>query len=166
MTGVQTCALPISQKGFCGLCHPCHLGVRRGKRNDRLGGVGDPALRKNVGGIGLQQATPDCDAAWLDLSASHRQSLAMVFHGGGPAECPYVARGGSFFHLPVETRQKRRSVIIFAAKNLICGYGRKVVLENVSLKVEEGDVLCILGPNGVGKTTRRQIGRASCRERV
>lgn len=43
--------------------------------------------------------------------------------------------------------------MIFAAKNLICGYGRKVVLENVSLKVEEGDVLCILGPNGVGKTT-------------
>ncbi len=34
-----------------------------------------------------------------------------------------------------------------------CGYGPKVILSNVNLAVEKGEVLCILGPNGVGKTT-------------
>ncbi len=34
-----------------------------------------------------------------------------------------------------------------------CGYDKKTVLQNISLTVESGEVLCILGPNGTGKTT-------------
>jgi iron complex transport system ATP-binding protein len=34
-----------------------------------------------------------------------------------------------------------------------CGYGHKVILSEISLGVEKGEVLCLLGPNGVGKTT-------------
>ncbi|MDP4182794.1 MAG: ABC transporter ATP-binding protein [Bacillota bacterium] len=34
-----------------------------------------------------------------------------------------------------------------------CGYGKKKVAENISLSVQSGEVLCLLGPNGVGKTT-------------
>ncbi|MFP4417080.1 MAG: ABC transporter ATP-binding protein [Chitinivibrionales bacterium] len=37
--------------------------------------------------------------------------------------------------------------------NLCCGYGKKTVVKGVSLKVGAGESLCILGPNGVGKTT-------------
>ena len=36
-------------------------------------------------------------------------------------------------------------------------YGRKRVLENISLRVEEGGMFCILGPNGSGKTTLFKI---------
>lgn len=39
------------------------------------------------------------------------------------------------------------------AINLTCGYHGKPVLEHVSLSVESGRVTCLLGPNGVGKTT-------------
>lgn len=37
--------------------------------------------------------------------------------------------------------------------NLVCGYHAKPVVKNISLSVEEGEILCLLGPNGVGKTT-------------
>ena len=40
-----------------------------------------------------------------------------------------------------------------AATDLSCGYHGKPVLEHVSLKVSSGEIVCLLGPNGVGKTT-------------
>ena len=36
---------------------------------------------------------------------------------------------------------------------LSCGYGQQPVLKDISLQLHKGEVLCILGPNGVGKTT-------------
>lgn len=39
------------------------------------------------------------------------------------------------------------------ADSLTCGYGKKAILSNVSFEVKASDVFCILGPNGVGKTT-------------
>lgn len=38
-------------------------------------------------------------------------------------------------------------------EHLRCGYGNKTVVEDFSTAVESGEILCILGPNGVGKTT-------------
>lgn len=38
-------------------------------------------------------------------------------------------------------------------QQVACGYGRRPVLENVSFHLQAGELLCMLGPNGVGKTT-------------
>lgn len=38
-------------------------------------------------------------------------------------------------------------------KNVTCGYGNKTVVHRVSLPVDSGEVLYLLGPNGSGKTT-------------
>ncbi|AKN29744.1 iron ABC transporter ATP-binding protein [Clostridium carboxidivorans P7] len=38
-------------------------------------------------------------------------------------------------------------------KNVVCGYGKKDVVNNISMNVSSGEILCLLGPNGVGKTT-------------
>lgn len=38
-------------------------------------------------------------------------------------------------------------------RDMTCGYGLKTVLREVSLKVEEGGLFGIIGPNGCGKTT-------------
>lgn len=38
-------------------------------------------------------------------------------------------------------------------KNLSCGYGSKIVLEDVAFKLTAGEFIGIIGPNGSGKTT-------------
>lgn len=38
-------------------------------------------------------------------------------------------------------------------RGLACGYNNRPVLENVNFSVETGEICCLLGPNGVGKTT-------------
>lgn len=43
--------------------------------------------------------------------------------------------------------------MILEAQDLSCGYGSKVVVSGFSAKIETGTVFCLLGPNGVGKTT-------------
>jgi ABC-type cobalamin/Fe3+-siderophores transport systems, ATPase components len=38
-------------------------------------------------------------------------------------------------------------------KNLTCGYGNKKTVTNINMDFDKGEVVCLLGPNGVGKTT-------------
>lgn len=38
-------------------------------------------------------------------------------------------------------------------RDVACGYGEKRVLHNITFSLCSGEVLCLLGPNGVGKTT-------------
>lgn len=38
-------------------------------------------------------------------------------------------------------------------ENLTVGYNDYVVVENANLEINEGEILCIIGPNGVGKST-------------
>lgn len=42
---------------------------------------------------------------------------------------------------------------ILECKNLCKDLGKKKILKDVSLKIEEGDILGFIGPNGAGKTT-------------
>lgn len=43
--------------------------------------------------------------------------------------------------------------IILKGENLIKDYGKKHVVKDVSLQVEQGQIIGLLGPNGAGKTT-------------
>ncbi|OOM79528.1 ABC transporter ATP-binding protein [Clostridium sp. BL-8] len=43
--------------------------------------------------------------------------------------------------------------MILDIDNVSCGYNSKTIVKNISVKVESGEVLTLLGPNGVGKTT-------------
>lgn len=42
---------------------------------------------------------------------------------------------------------------ILTVEHLYCGYGKTQVIHDLSFRVAEGERLCILGPNGCGKTT-------------
>ncbi len=41
----------------------------------------------------------------------------------------------------------------FVGTNLECGYDKVPVIEGVNVQVNSGEVLCLLGPNGIGKST-------------
>jgi len=43
--------------------------------------------------------------------------------------------------------------MILEVKDASLGYAKRTVLSNISFEVEAGELLCLLGPNGVGKTT-------------
>lgn len=43
--------------------------------------------------------------------------------------------------------------MIFEARNVCAGYNGRRIVDDVSFSIESGEVLCLLGPNGVGKTT-------------
>jgi len=38
-------------------------------------------------------------------------------------------------------------------RNATCGYDHRNVVKDISFSLETGEILCLLGPNGVGKTT-------------
>ncbi|KRE45255.1 urea ABC transporter ATP-binding subunit UrtE [Paenibacillus sp. Soil522] len=42
---------------------------------------------------------------------------------------------------------------MLAVQQLEAGYGESIILRDVSLKIKQGQVVCLLGRNGVGKTT-------------
>jgi len=43
--------------------------------------------------------------------------------------------------------------VVLELKNISCGYAKKVVLKNVSISIKQGEILSLLGANGIGKTT-------------
>lgn len=43
--------------------------------------------------------------------------------------------------------------MILELNELSCGYGGKPILKDICLSVQSGDIFCILGENGVGKST-------------
>lgn len=43
--------------------------------------------------------------------------------------------------------------MLLNVKNIRVDYGRKTILDNLSFKLRQEEILCILGANGVGKTT-------------
>lgn len=44
-------------------------------------------------------------------------------------------------------------MMMLETKNLSVGYDKKVVVKNVEIQVNKGEILCFLGANGAGKTT-------------
>ena len=43
--------------------------------------------------------------------------------------------------------------MLLKAQNLIKKYKKRTVVNNVSVQVEQGEIVGLLGPNGAGKTT-------------
>ncbi|MBU6141229.1 MAG: LPS export ABC transporter ATP-binding protein [Proteobacteria bacterium] len=52
-----------------------------------------------------------------------------------------------------KNQKQNMSNKILSAANLQKSYGKKTVIRDVSLKIEQGEVVGLLGPNGAGKTT-------------
>src|SRR5437764_5184656 len=76
--------------------------------------------------------------------------------------------GGSHYHFGLAARAHRapnpvslsgfdRSSSVIEVQHLTKRYGRVTAVEDVSFRVERGEILGFLGPNGAGKTTTMRI---------
>jgi lipopolysaccharide export system ATP-binding protein len=51
----------------------------------------------------------------------------------------------------IKSFKKINSIIEF--ENISLAYGNRLILDNISFKINEGQIFGMLGPNGVGKST-------------
>ena len=51
----------------------------------------------------------------------------------------------------IKSFKKKNSVIEF--ENITLSYGNRLILDNISFKINEGQIFGMLGPNGVGKSS-------------
>ena len=51
----------------------------------------------------------------------------------------------------IKSFKKVKSIIEF--ENVTLAYGNRVILDNISFNINEGQIFGMLGPNGVGKST-------------
>src|SRR5437764_5451662 len=76
--------------------------------------------------------------------------------------------GGSHYHFGLAARAHRapnpvslsgfdRSSSVIEVQHLMKRYGRVTAVEDISFRVERGEILGFLGPNGAGKTTTMRI---------
>ncbi|MBZ4688667.1 MAG: ABC-type spermidine/putrescine transport system, ATPase component [Clostridiales bacterium] len=46
---------------------------------------------------------------------------------------------------------------LLSLKNITVAYGKNIVLKNLNLEVEQGELISLLGPSGCGKTTTLRL---------
>ena len=51
----------------------------------------------------------------------------------------------------IKSFKNKKSIIEF--KNITLSYGKRIILDNINFKINEGQIFGMLGPNGVGKST-------------
>ena len=87
--------------------------------------------------------------AWSEISAA-RQQIASAFRETGEhaAQTPSAGNGTV---APAE--RKRLSGSVLEASGLVKTYRRRRVVNDVALRLQQGEIVGLLGPNGAGKTT-------------
>src|SRR5690606_3405219 len=86
------------------------------------------------------------------LPRRHRYGRAHGLHGGSAAR--HSHRGDRRAFLPRTAGDRPRGlVVMIRLDDLAFGHSRVAIGSKMSLSVHAGEVLAVLGPNGVGKTT-------------
>jgi ABC-type multidrug transport system fused ATPase/permease subunit len=73
---------------------------------------------------------------------------------GGTVEGNLVQADNVFFiiRLPLAQRQEGVGMNI-VLDNVGCGYGKNTILQNIDIEVLAREILYLVGPNGIGKST-------------
>src|SRR5689334_12826603 len=54
---------------------------------------------------------------------------------------------------PIWASTARRRPLVLSVENLRSGYGRIEVLHGISVRIDKGEIVTLVGANGAGKTT-------------
>ncbi|WP_293816869.1 iron chelate uptake ABC transporter family permease subunit [uncultured Parolsenella sp.] len=142
--------LPLAHGKRDSAGHP-HLDHRRAVLRGRAGA--------HAGGGRMSEVTQGAAKAEVRgvVPAAARGAVEATVHDA--AEAVRAQEG----HAPAPAGEPSGSqpVPVLSLDHVDCGYGRRRVLEDVTLAFPAGEACCILGPNGVGKTTlfRTLLGR-------
>ena len=90
------------------------------------------------------------EAYWKDIQASRRQ-VAAVLRATGEHLTPTKDLAAIGLGTPTAPKPKAGSVL--EAAGLVKIYRRRTVVNDVALRLQQGEIVGLLGPNGAGKTT-------------
>jgi len=91
------------------------------------------------------------DRIWSEISASREAiSLALQHTGEHPGAIP---PGDGTAPASAATREPAIGASVLEAKGLVKTYRRRRVVNDVALRLQQGEIVGLLGPNGAGKTT-------------
>lgn len=82
------------------------------------------------------------EALWSDV-APNKEEIAEIFRHTGE-------------YSTIETPPGSRTLVggsVLEAKGLVKTYGRRAVVNDVGVRLQQGEIVGLLGPNGAGKTT-------------
>ena len=68
-------------------------------------------------------------------------------------ETKEVVVGTNVGSSPISGGEQKIAPIVLSAENLVKYYKKRAVVNNVSVAVQQGEIVGLLGPNGAGKTT-------------
>ena len=103
---------------------------------------------------GDQRVQSGASVTAKSIMAVPMKGKKSVQNGGSAADDERVQHGpagGQGAQIAADSAAASKSALVI--ENLVCGYGSKRVVEGFSARIETGEVFCLLGPNGVGKTT-------------
>ena len=83
------------------------------------------------------------EALWRDIAPNRGKIADIIRHTG-----EYRAPG-----TPVEARRPIMGGSVLEAHGLVKTYRRRAVVNDVGLRLQQGEIVGLLGPNGAGKTT-------------
>jgi lipopolysaccharide export system ATP-binding protein len=89
---------------------------------------------------------------WSDISAAREQVSTALRQTGEHPGMPKT--GGDGEGKPAESTTRRAPTgSVLEAKGLVKTYRRRRVVNDVALRLQQGEIVGLLGPNGAGKTT-------------
>jgi lipopolysaccharide export system ATP-binding protein len=102
-----------------------------------------------LGGIRPGGTVGFADAAWQDIAAA-RDDLVVTLRQTGE----HVGTVGDGVKAEAaEPVRKVAGASVLEAKGLVKSYRRRRVVNDVALRLQQGEIVGLLGPNGAGKTT-------------
>jgi lipopolysaccharide export system ATP-binding protein len=112
-----------------------------------------------LAGDGVIEPAPQGDSPWASIRfvervwreiSSARDEVALAFRQSG--EYPSAVSDAGVAATPTSTKPVLGGSVL-EAKGLVKAYRRRRVVNDVALRLQQGEIVGLLGPNGAGKTT-------------
>jgi lipopolysaccharide export system ATP-binding protein len=126
------------------------LGVDEARANlvntvlPRLAGEGIVTVRRGTGDVGTAAVTVAADF-WTQVQPFRASVVETLKHTGEHAAIVH--------RTPSATQPVTAGGSVLAAEGLVKMYRRRRVVNDVALRLQQGEIVGLLGPNGAGKTT-------------